>query len=85
MTEQEFIDYMAPYGTHVQFMYGDDIIEKKIHLTPYNSNYTNFPHISDGKKYHMEFEINGKRTSLKECSDLITRYRRDMKIRQLGI
>lgn len=45
MTEQEFIDYMAPYGTHVQFMYGDDIIEKKIHLTPYNSNYTNFPHL----------------------------------------
>lgn len=29
-----------------------------MHLTPYNSNYTYFPHISNGKKYHMEFEIN---------------------------
>lgn len=48
MTEQEFIDYMAPYGTHVLFTYDDDdFIEKKVHLTPYNSNYTNFPHISN--------------------------------------
>lgn len=85
MTEQEFIDYMAPYGTHVQFQWGDDIIQKQIHLTPNNSNYTNFPHISNGRKYHMEFEINGKRASLKECSDLITRYKRDIKIKQLGI
>lgn len=35
MTEQEFIDYMAPYGTHVRFTY-DDVIQKKMHLTPYN-------------------------------------------------
>ena len=69
MTEQEFIDYIAPYGTHVQFVYGDDVIKKKIHLTPHNSNYYYFPHItSDGKKYHMEFEINGELSSMKQFS-----------------
>jgi hypothetical protein len=83
MTEQEFIDYMAPYGTHVQFTYDDDVIQKKIHLTPYNSNYTNFPHISNGKKYHMEFEINGKWASIKECANLITRYKRDIKLKNI--
>ncbi len=83
MTEQEFIDYMAPYGTHVLFTYDDDVIEKKIHLTPYNSNYTNFPHISNGKKYHMEFEINGKWASIKECANFITEYKREQKLNQL--
>ena len=86
MTEQQFIDYMAPYGTHVQFVYGDDIIQKMIHLTPYNSDSNYFPHItSDGKKYHMEFEINDKRSSIKECAKLITEYQRDKKLNHLGI
>jgi hypothetical protein len=85
MIEQEFIDYMAPYGTHVQFQFGDDIIQKDIHLTPYNSNYTNFSHISKGRKYHMEFQINGKRASIKECTDLVTTCRREQKLNQLGI
>jgi hypothetical protein len=85
MTEQEFIDYMAPYGTHVQFQFGDDFIQKDIHLTPYNSNYTNFPHISKGRKYHMEFQINGKRSSIKECTDLITIYKREQNLKKLGI
>jgi hypothetical protein len=85
MTEQEFIDYMAPYGTHVQFTYDDDVIQKKIHLTPYNSNYTYFPHISNGKKYHMEFEINGKKASIKECASFITKYKREQKLKQIGI
>jgi hypothetical protein len=85
MTEQEFIDYMAPYGTHVQFQFGDDIIQKDIHLTPYNSNYTNFPHISKGRKYHMEFQINGKRASIKECTDLVTTCRREQNLKKLGI
>lgn len=85
MTEQEFIDYMAPYGTHIIFQFGNDTIQKNIHLTPYNSNYTNFPHISKGKKYRMEFSINGQKTSIKECADLITTYRRDKKIKDLGI
>jgi len=86
MTEQEFIDYIAPYGTHMRFLYGDDIIEKRIHLTPYNSNYSYFPHItSDGKKYHMEFEINGKRASIRECTQLITAFRRDKNLKELGV
>ena len=85
MTEQEFIDYMAPYGTHVRFTYDDDVIQKKIHLTPYNSNYTNFPHISKGRKYHMEFEINGKKSSIKECADLVTTCRREQNLKKLGI
>lgn len=85
MTEQEFIDYMVDYGTHVQFVYGDDIIQKKIHLTPQNSNYSNFPHISFGRKYHMEFEINGIKASIKECANLITRHLRDKKLKDLGI
>ena len=72
MTEQEFIDYIAPYGTHVQFVYGDDTFQKTIHLTPYNSDSNYFPHIaSNGKKYHMEFEINGRKSSIKECAQYI--------------
>jgi hypothetical protein len=86
MTEQEFIDYIAPYGTHVQFVYGDDTFQKTIHLTPYNSNYNYFPHIaSNGKKYHMEFEINGENASIKECAQLITSYKRNSKLEELGI
>ena len=82
MTEQEFIDYMAPYGTDL-FTYDDDVIQKKIHLTPYNSNYTDFPHISNGRKYHMEFEINGKCASIKECANFITEYKREQKLNKL--
>lgn len=79
MTEQEFIDYMAPYGTHVKFMYDEDFIQKKIHLT-------DFPHISSkGRKYHMEFELNGKNASVKECANFITEYKREQKLKQLGI
>ena len=85
MTEQEFIDYMAGYGTHVQHKYGDDIIQKKVHLTPYNSNYNYFPHVSGGRKYHMEFNINGNKATIKECSDLITRYKRDKILTEVGI
>jgi hypothetical protein len=86
MTEQQFIDYMAPYGTHVEFVYGDDIIQKMVHLTPHNSNYSYFPHVtSDGKKYHMEFEINGEKASIKECAKLITKYQRDKKLNDLEI
>ncbi len=86
MTEQQFIDYMAPYGTHVQFVYGDDIIQKKIHLTPHDSYYSYFPHVtSDGMKYHMEFEINGEKASIKECAQLITTHKRDEKLNDLGV
>lgn len=56
-----------------------------MHLTPYNSNYTYFPHISNGKKYHMEFEINGKKASIKECANFITKYKREQKLKQIGI
>ena len=90
MSEQEYIDFIAPYGTHVQFLYGDDVIQKVVHLTPYNSNYSHFPHItSDGVKYNMEFEINGKRTSIEECVKLINVYKRpesrNKKLNDLGI
>jgi len=85
MTEQEFIDYMAPYGTHVQFQYGNDFIRKSISLTPYNSNRTNFPYISNGMRYYMEFEINGKKSTIKECVDFITLYNRDQRLEKLGI
>jgi hypothetical protein len=86
ITEQEFIDYIAPYGTHVQFVYGDDILQKKIHLTPHNSNYNHFPHItSNGEKYHMEFEINDKPASIKECAQLLTSYKRNSKLEELGL
>lgn len=60
MTEQEFIDYIADYGTHILFKYGDYTIQKKVHLDRYNSNFSNFPHItSKGEEFYMEFEING--------------------------
>jgi len=87
MTEQQFIDYMAAYGTHVQFVYGDNIIQKKVHLTPYNCALSiGFPHItSDGKKYRMEFEINGKSSSIKDCAKLITKCQRDKKLNDLEI
>ena len=81
MTEQEFIDYIAPYGTNVGHIYGEDKIVKYIDLTPYNSNASNFNHItSDGSKHHMRLKINDKQVSIKECADLITRYRRDEKL-----
>jgi len=35
MTLQEYINYISDYGTHVQFKYGDYIIQKMVHLTPY--------------------------------------------------
>ena len=85
MTEQEFIDHMVGYGTHVQHKYGNDIIEKRVHLTPQNSYFTNFPYISGGRKYHMEFEINGKKASVKECAQLISTYKRIYKLEKLGI
>ena len=85
MTEQEFIDYMAPYGTHVEFVYGNDIIQKKIHLTPYNSDGSYFPHKSNGRDYYMKFIINDKEATIKECVDLITSYNRDKKLNEIGI
>lgn len=85
MTEQEFIDYIAPYGTHIQFVYGDDTIQKKMHLTPYNSNRGHFPYISNGKSYYMEFEINRRHASIKECAKLITVYKRNNKLEKLGV
>jgi hypothetical protein len=85
MTEQEFIDYIVGYGTHVQFLYGDDIIQKTVHLTPQNSNYSIFPQVSNGSRYHMEFKINGNKATIKECSDLITRYKRDKILTEVGI
>ncbi len=85
MTEQEFIDYIVGYGTHVQFLYGDDIIEKTVHLTPQNSNYSIFPQVSNGSRYHMEFKINGNKATIKECADLITRYKRDKILTEVGI
>lgn len=85
MTEQDFIDYMSPYGTHIIFQFGSDTIQKSIHLTPDNSNYTNFPHISNSEKYYMEFLINGQKASIKKCADLVKKYRRDKKLNDLGI
>lgn len=57
MTKQEFIDYMINYGTHVRFQYGDDFIQKIVHLTPYDSYRNHFPYKSKGKKSYMEFQI----------------------------
>jgi hypothetical protein len=85
MTEQEFIDYIVGYGTHVQFLYGGDIIQKTVHLTPQNSNYSIFPQVSNGSRYHMEFNINGNKATIKECADLITRYKRDKILTEVGI
>ena len=85
MTEQEFIDYMAGYGTHVEFVYGNDIIQKKIHGVRYNSNGSYFPHRSNGRDYYMAFEINGQHATIQDCADLITIYYRDKKLNELGL
>lgn len=58
-TIQEFVDYMAPYGTHVIHVLGCDNIVKNIHLTT-NTSY-NFRHncqTSSGEKLEMNFMIN---------------------------
>jgi hypothetical protein len=86
MTLQEYINYISDYGTHVQFKYGDYIIQKMVHLTPYNSNFNYFPYkTSDGRKFHMEFEINGEKATIEECVGLVTSYERDRKLNELGI
>ncbi len=77
MTELEFLEYIVDYGTHVQFKYGDDIIQKRTHLTPQNSNFNHFEFNIKGGKYNMSFEINGKKATAEECADLITRYKRN--------
>jgi hypothetical protein len=33
----------------------------------------------------MEFSINGQKASIKECADLMKTYRRDKKLKDLGI
>jgi hypothetical protein len=83
MTKQEFIDYMIDYGTHVQFQYGDNFIQKKISLTPYNSSRNHFPHKSKGRKSYMEFQLNGKDATIEECIDIINKYNRDKKIESI--
>lgn len=81
MTEQEFIDYIEGYGTHVGHVYGDDQIVKNVDLTPYNSNASFFNcKTSNGEKHYMRFKINGKEATIKECVDLINRYQRDKKL-----
>jgi hypothetical protein len=85
MTKQEFIDYMIDYGTHVRFQYGDDFIQKRIHLTPYNSDRNHFPYKSKGKKSYMEFQINEKDATIEECLYLINKYNRNKKIESILI
>lgn len=71
-TEKEFIDYIWNYGCHVIHCYGNDEIRKSVH-------------VDDGSSCHglILFEINGKKATSKECADLITRYKRDIKLNQL--
>lgn len=83
MTKQEFLEYIVDYGTHVQFKYGDDIIQKRVHLTPENSNFNHFEFDINGRKYNMIFEINGKKATAEECADLITRYKRNQKLESM--
>ena len=84
MTTQEYIDFIADYGTHVQLVYGNDIIQKRIHLSPYNSNYNYFPHkTSDCRRLHMEFEINGEVATIEECVKLINSYNRNKQIESI--
>jgi hypothetical protein len=33
----------------------------------------------------MEFQINGKKSSIKECADLLTIYKREQNLKKLGI
>ena len=40
MTEQEFIDYMAPYGTQVKFTYDDDVIHHSYLCEETNERFT---------------------------------------------
>lgn len=87
MTRQEFIDYMWDYGCHVRFVYGDNHIQKRAHLTPSNSYFTNFEltNSKSGKVASMSFYINGEMGTIDECVDIIKSYKRDEKLKEIGI
>lgn len=73
-TEQDFIDYIAPYGTDIEHIFGKDCLVKTAHFTP--DNVLNFkPNcIYNGKRYEFYFEINKKSASIKDCLELIKNY-----------
>lgn len=76
-SEQDFIDYMSVYGTHVLHLIGDSEISKNIHLDSFNSfSFSPNCKTSIGKKYKMEFKINGKPASHTDCFNLIQSYNR---------
>lgn len=76
--QQDFIDYMSVYGTHVVHLIGDNKISKDIHLDSFNSfSFTANCKTSIGKKYQMDFTINGKSASHTDCFNLIQSYNRE--------
>lgn len=77
-SEQDFIDYMSVFGTHVVHVIGDNKISKDIHLDSFNSfSFSPNCKTSMGEKYEMYFTINGKSASHKACLNLIQSYNRE--------
>lgn len=85
-TEQDFIDYMSGYGTHVCFKLGQDFIQKQIHLDAENTSYfTPNCKTTSGKELNMKFTINNVPTTFNQCLNLIRSYNRDYRLEKLGI
>lgn len=88
-TLQDFIDYMAPYGSHVVHVIGEHKIGMRTNLSTYNSSVGVNCKTSEGEYRYMLFKIGDKDATFDECLDLIlkynTSYNRDKRMEELGI
>ena len=86
MNRQQFIDYMWDYGTHVVFLYGDKKLNKRFHVMPHNSNFSNFELTnSKGQIGTMGFTINGEDVTIDQCVELLKSYSRIDKLNIIDV
>lgn len=81
MTEQKFIDYMWDYND-MKFYYGRDVIKKISSAHIWTTKSYNCTH-SDGRKTNMNFLINDKKTTFKECVSIINAHIRNEKLNRI--
>ena len=81
--EQDLIDYMSPFGTHVQHIFGEHCITIDINLNSQNSSIGFNCQTSKGNKYYLSFKIDCKDATFKECLDIIITHNRNRKLKEL--
>jgi hypothetical protein len=81
--EQDFIDYMSVFGTHVRHIFGEHCITIDINLNSQNSSIGFNCQTSKGDKHYLSFKIDGENATFKECLDIIICYNRDRKLKEL--